>query len=432
MGLKLIDYLVPGPAILLILCGISVLITTYSLWLLNAQRHWRKHLVQAGEIGQRSPHNSEQKADKWQPSVDIFVAAKNEARVIEHCVRSLFQLDYPTLGLYVIDDQSADATPEILTRLSREFPRLQVISRRPGSYPGKSAALNEALAVSTAEVITVFDADAHIEADFLKQTLPVLAPDTVGAVQARKRIYQHQKGFLPEAQASEYALDTYFQVGRDLVGGAVELRGNGQLIKRQALIDVGGWNGKAITDDLDLSMRLLISNWRVRFCPHAWVWEEAVTDLKGLMRQRRRWAEGSIRRYLDYIFPLNSPRRLSLRQRIDTLMFTVFFSVPALMLLEVISEAAYLATGQPTHGRFLCGVATVLILIAMANLFTAVRLYRQLPLARAIVHTVEVNAYIFAHWVPCVLISISQIVFRNGASRWHPTEHRGHSPSVGI
>src|SRR5581483_4504532 len=98
-------------------------------------------------------------------------------------------------------------------------------------------------------------------------------------------------------------------------------------------------------DDLDLATRLLICNWDVRFCPEALVWEEGVTTLKSLIRQRCRWAEGSIRRYLDYIFPLNSPRRLSFTERLDTLAFTCFFLVPALIFLEVLSEAVRFGSG---------------------------------------------------------------------------------------
>ena len=75
------------------------------------------------------------------------------------------------------------------------------------------------------DVIAVFDADAYVEPNFLKITLPVLAPEGIGAVQAQKKIYDYQEGWLIDCQSSEYALDTYFQVGRDIIGGAVELRG---------------------------------------------------------------------------------------------------------------------------------------------------------------------------------------------------------------
>ncbi len=214
------------------------------------------------------------------------------------------------------------------------FRSLQVINRSPGSYPGKSAALNEALPLTRGEVIAVFDADAYVAPDFFKLILPVFARRVLALCKHKRKSIQQQKGFLIDCQSSEYALDTYFQMGRDLIGGAVELRGNGQVIKRAALIDVGGWNNQAITDDLDLSMRLLINHWNIRFCPDAYVYEEGVTSIKALIRQRKRWAEGSIRRYLDYIFPLNSPTRLSLVERFDTLAFTVFFVVPAWFFLK--------------------------------------------------------------------------------------------------
>jgi len=37
-------------------------------------------------------------------------------------------------------------------------------------------------------------------------------------------------------------------------------------MKREALIDVGGWNNLSITDDLDLTMRLLVANGMFASC----------------------------------------------------------------------------------------------------------------------------------------------------------------------
>jgi len=420
-----IDYLVPGPAILVLLCALIAVMVTHSTWLFTAQSRWmRKRRRRLPATGRQALQVD---AELWQPWVDIFVSAKNEARVIESCVRNLFKLDYDKFYVWIIDDCSTDSMPDVLKVLQREFPRLKVVTRIPGGAPGKSAALNEALALSRGEVIAVFDADAYVAPNFLKTVIPVLAADGVGAVQAQKRLYEHQKGFLPNCQSSEYALDTYFQMGRDLIGGAVELRGNGQLVKRTALIDVGGWNNKAITDDLDLTMRLLINDWDIRFCPHAIVWEEAVMTLKGLMRQRRRWAEGSIRRYLDYIFPLNSPSRLSLVERLDTLAFTTYFVVPALIFLQSASELFSYLSGRPLHASFFLLVTVAIIIISQLNFYIAIRFYRKrMPVWRAFFHTFAVNFYVFAHWMPCVFVSLSQIMFKRQASTWHRTEHMGH------
>lgn len=423
--IKTIDYLLPWPAFLVLLSGIILVMITHTVWMLAAQRR-EARLCKKGQ-GKAADTACD---TEWLPSVDILIPAKNEGRVIEKTVRNFFKLDYPDYTVCVIDDASDDNMPAILDRLCEEFPRLKCLHRPMGSYPGKSAGLNDALPMCRSEVIAVFDADAYVDPDFLKKILPVLRPEQVGAVQAQKRIYRHQTGLLPDCQASEYALDTYFQVGRDLIGGAVELRGNGELMKRSALIDVGGWNNKAITDDLDLTMRLLLAKWDVKFSPDTVVWEEAVTTLQGLIRQRRRWAEGSIRRYLDYILPLNSPRRLSVVERIDILAFLSEFAVPGLMLLEILSETFRSLAGEPnaTHPGFLAFMATVTLMISAINLLIAIRLYRpEKTFINSLWHTIVVNMYVYAHWVPCVLVSFVQIMFKQEASKWHRTEHLGGS-----
>ena len=471
IGMKAVDELVTGPEVLILLAGAVVMMLTHSIWLLVAQGRWRrswrkraraKLTAKAAYVQQRkletletpadavaafdgvalsevsstevsivTTDSGEECAEGWRPWVDIFISAKNESRVIETTIRNFFKVDYDRFILWVIDDCSTDAMPTILERLKPEFPRLRVLNRPAGSYPGKSAALNDALPLAKGEVIAVFDADAYVDPNFFHLTLPVLAPDGIGAVQAQKRIFEHQTtSFLCNCQSSEYALDTYFQMGRDLIGGAVELRGNGELIKRAALIDVGGWNNKSITDDLDLSMRLLVSNWDIRFVPDAHVWEEGVPTLKGLLRQRKRWAEGSIRRYLDYIFPLNSPTRLSLVERIDTLAFTVYFIVPTLCLTELSSEISKFALGVPTNTKLFALLTIAVFVITQIDMLIALRIYRsKMPIVKSFVHSFAVTAYIYTHWVPVIVASFCQILFGRNTSTWHRTEHTGEAES---
>ncbi len=416
--LLVVDHLLPWPAICVLLSLILVSMTCHSIWMLHAQTTDKRKVKEDDNL-----------QSSWVPSVDILIPAKNESRVIEKTVRQFCQLDYPNYKVWVIDDASNDSTPQILERLKNELPQFDYIIRPQGSYPGKSAGLNDALPHCRAEVIAVFDADAYVAPDFLTRILPLLEPENVGAVQSQKRIYEHQKNsFLPACQASEYALDSYFQVGRDLIGGAVELRGNGELMKREALIDVGGWNNKAITDDLDLTMRLLLSKWGIRFSDDTHVFEEAVTTWKGLIRQRRRWAEGSIRRYLDYIFPLNSPKSLSIVERLDILAFLSEFAIPGFLLLEIILETIDFMIGEPIYPKFLFMVATMTFVISLVNFFIAIRTYRkELNFLEAFIHTFEVNTYVYAHWVPCIVISFVHIAFRRQASTWHRTEHLGES-----
>jgi 1,2-diacylglycerol 3-beta-glucosyltransferase len=116
------------------------------------------------------------------------------------------------------------------------------------------------------------------------------------------------------------ALDAEIQQGRLAAGGVAELRGNGQLLRREAVLACGGFNEATVTDDLDLSFRLLLAGQPIGLLWDPPVQEEAVLSLAALWRQRQRWAEGGLQRFLDYAPGLLS-NRLSGRGRLDLLCF---------------------------------------------------------------------------------------------------------------
>lgn len=411
-----------GMSVSLFLCIVVAIAATHIVSLLAFQYRW--HQEQKKSTGETPPL-------KWHPFINILVPAKNESRVIESTVRKLFQMDYANFDVWVIDDASTDDTVSILNRLKLEFPRLNILSRAPGSIPGKSAALNDALPLCKGDVICVFDADSSAKPDFFKVILHELEPEHVGAVQAQKRIYEHQKGFLVDCQVSEYAFDTCLQMGRNLVGGVVELRGNGQLVKRAALIDVGGWNNHSITDDLDLSMRLMMHRWDIKFSPLACVFEEAVPTFRGLFRQRKRWAEGSIRRWLDYMIPLQLPSSASLLERFDILAFMAEFAWPALTFLSVADLLTDYYSGAPYNLGLLAFTTVAALITIYVPLYAGLRFYRKdLSPWAAFTSSVIVNTYIFSLWSPCVIVSLWHILFKKRASTWKRTEHFGHSAQL--
>ena len=97
-------------------------------------------------------------------------------------------------------------------------------------------------------------------------------------------------------------------------GGVSELQGNGQLLLRQAIDAAGGFNEDTVTDDLDLSFRLLLAGQPVGSLWDLPVREEAVLGLRVLLRQRQRWAEGGLQRFFDY-WPGLISSRLTVAQR---------------------------------------------------------------------------------------------------------------------
>lgn len=269
-----------------------------------------------------SPQPANEEQLKNAPMVSLMVAAKNEATVIARLINQLCELDYPTekYEVWVIDDNSNDQTPAILDKLDLKYPQLNVIHRAANAGGGKSGALNQVLPLTKGEIIGVFDADATVSKDLLRSVVPFFADQKMGAVQVRKEIANEGENFWTRGQATEMALDSYFQQQRIASGGMGELRGNGQFVRRNALLSCGGWNEETITDDLDLTIRLHLDQWEIGLLPHPSVEEEGVTTAIALWHQRNRWAEGGYQRYLDYWrFILSS--RLNFRKKLDLAYF---------------------------------------------------------------------------------------------------------------
>ncbi len=256
------------------------------------------------------------------PFISLAIAAKNEAAVITNLVESLCSLDYPAdrYEVWAIDDNSTDRTPEILDTLAQKYPQLQVLHRTANDTGGKSAALNQVVTLMQGELIGVFDADAQVTPDFLYQVLAYFQTPNVGAIQLRKAISNSETNFLTRGQQAEMALDAYLQQQRVGQGGISELRGNGQFVRRTALISCDGWNELTITDDLDLTIRLHLTGWEIELMPYPPVEEEGVTTFKALWNQRNRWAEGGFQRYLDYGRSIAS-NRLGTKKTLDLLSF---------------------------------------------------------------------------------------------------------------
>jgi 1,2-diacylglycerol 3-beta-glucosyltransferase len=280
------------------------------------------------------------------PSVDLVVAARDEEAVIGRLVERLAQVRYPEgrLRFWVVDDGSEDRTPEVLASTQRRYPQLQVVRRSRDAGGGKSGALNTVLPQLQGRWLMVLDADAELQPDVLERLVPFAEAGGWAAVQLRKAVVNAQDNWLTRAQAMEMALDAVIQQGRLRAGGVVELRGNGQLLSREAVLACDGFNEATVTDDLDLSFRLLVQNQAVGVLWDPPVQEEAVTALASLWRQRQRWAEGGLQRFFDYWSELTGPQ-LGAGRKLDLTCFFLLQYVLPVMAVADLAGSVLTATG---------------------------------------------------------------------------------------
>lgn len=379
-----------------------------------------------GVFAYRSPNRAgarpiEASPDDELPMVSVLIPAHNEEMVIGHTLDHVLKLDYPRFEVIVIDDHSSDATGEILKR----YP-VEVVTRRNLPNRGKSEALNAALEIAQGDVICVFDADTEMAPNFLRLAVqPMLDNPEICGVQAQVRMYNRKHNFLTAGQDDEFALFCEItQMGRYTLGGASALGGNGQLTRRSAIHAVGGWSPASLTEDLDLTVRLLLAGrGRIAHVSEAVVWQEGVTSLRALIRQRTRWAEGMLRCFGEFIGQVVTSKEMPGWLRFDAfyalsssfiplftfmgLVYTVSFMIPG-VIQETLPHAVAGALGVVSLGALLAWSAVIS--------FKRDRRFDVLPALRSMIYLL--------HWIPALFLALRNI-FQDMPVVWEKTEHRG-------
>jgi 1,2-diacylglycerol 3-beta-glucosyltransferase len=352
------------------------------------------------------------------PRISLVLPARNEAPVIGETVAALVAQRYadpsgrPAYDLLVIDDGSTDDTGARAAASAASAAgadHVRVRRREPGSGPRtKGSVLAFAMPMVEGEVIGVIDADTRVPPSFLETVMRAWGRDPeAAAVQVGRPPRNAATSWLTRAQQVEERMDVASQCGRWASGGTAEVRGNGMFVRREALDAVGGWNERALTEDLDLATRLAASGRHVAMVPEAGVAEEAVEALGALWHQRLRWAEGSVRRLLAHGPGLVASQPM--KRKLDFLSFAVEFLVPPLFLASLVAGLVTVALPRSADWTvpltLLAGYGIGVFCLALAGLSASGEWGPRLVL-RALGGTL-----FLAHWLLVVPVALLRIAF---------------------
>jgi biofilm PGA synthesis N-glycosyltransferase PgaC len=237
------------------------------------------------------------------PLVSILVPCYNEAAHAETTLRALADLHYPNFEVLAVNDGSTDRTGDILNDLARQLPRLRVVHL--AANQGKALALKSGALAARGEFLVCIDGDAlldHYAVTWIMEHF--LRNPRVGAVTGNPRI-RTRSTLLGRIQVGEFsAIVGLLKRAQRVYGRVFTVSGVICAFRRRALHQVGYWREDTLTEDIDISWRLQLRHWDVRFEPRALCWVLMPETLVGLFRQRLRWAVGGAEALKRYFRPL--------------------------------------------------------------------------------------------------------------------------------
>lgn len=253
------------------------------------------------------------------PLISIVIPCFNEGLNARETIESALAQRYQNIEVIAVNDGSSDNTAEVLDRLSSQHSRLRVIHLAENQ--GKAVALKTGAAAARSDLLVCIDGDALLHRDAAAYLVaPLVKYPRVGAVTGNPRI-RTRSTLIGRIQIGEFSsIIGLIKRTQRIYGQIFTISGVVSAFRRRALADVGYWNPNMITEDIHISWKLQLRHWQVFFEPRALCWILMPETLKGLWKQRLRWAQGGAE-----VFLLNMRRLWSWEYRRMWPPFAEFF-----------------------------------------------------------------------------------------------------------
>ena len=234
------------------------------------------------------------------PKVSIVVPCFNEEAHVREVIGHLMGMHYPNYEVIAVNDGSTDKTGSILEELAGLYPRLRVIHQ--ATNQGKAVGLNTAAFLADSDYIIGIDGDALLDHDAIPLFLQhFISSPRVGAVTGNPRI-RTRSTLLGRLQVGEFSslVGLIKRAQRVFYRQLFTASGVITAFRKSAIEDVGYWSQDMLTEDMDITWKLQLRGWDVRFEPRALAWILMPETIRGLWKQRLRWAMGGLQIIAKY------------------------------------------------------------------------------------------------------------------------------------
>ena len=224
-------------------------------------------------------------------AISIIVPMYNERILIRKTVNTLLEIEYFDFEIIVVDDGSTDDSLKLCIDSFENEEKVKILSQR---NKGKAEALNNGIKHSKNSIIVCIDADTLVKSDVLERFVELFNDESVAAVSGQILVGNSNK-FLSRIQYYEYIFCQNLE--RDFFGkynSIITIPGAIAAFRKNAILSIGGFFGDTLTEDSDLSLRLLIAGYKIQNSKLAMGFTESPIYVQELCKQRRRWNAGLV------------------------------------------------------------------------------------------------------------------------------------------
>jgi biofilm PGA synthesis N-glycosyltransferase PgaC len=278
------------------------------------------------------------------PSVAIVIPCHNEGDNVRDTIAFAARQNYPDFEIIAINDASKDDTLQILNELAARTPRMRVINL--ATNQGKAMGMRTAAMLTDAEIIIGIDGDSLLAPEATAWMVRHFVEDaSVGAVTGNPRV-RNRTTLLGRIQVGEFsAIVGMIKRAQQAYGRIFTVSGVIAGFRREALAQVGYWSTDMVTEDIDISWKLQLGGWRIHFEPNALCWVLMPESVRGLWKQRARWAQGGAEVMIRYF-----PRILRWRSRglwLLALEYWISVAWAYLLALALLAAAVHIILPDP-------------------------------------------------------------------------------------
>lgn len=247
---------------------------------------------------ENSAREPEFQYDLEAPMVSVLIPCYNEADNLNSSIPHLLDLQYPNYELIFINDGSKDDTLKIIRSWEKIAEKVVAVDQENG---GKASAMNTGLRHARGKYIVGIDGDAVLDyfaLDYLVQTME--SDPTLGAATGNPRV-RNRSTVLGKLQVAEFSsIIGLIKRSQSIMGTLFTVSGVIMCIRKDVADQIGGWSDNMITDDIDVSWKTQTAGYNIAYEPRALCWVLMPETIRGLYKQRLRWAQGGAEVILKY------------------------------------------------------------------------------------------------------------------------------------